>query len=97
MSRKLKQRSETVRTERREKDGNLYLYELSVIEGRGVASYGIPLYSISVEMTKYTGETTRASVKEMFADAGRAICFFEHLVEHLATPIDLPYIVEDEL
>ncbi len=86
-----------IRTERRDNDGIIYKYALVMHESSHVASYGIPLYYISVEMTDKNGTITKASTADVFADAGRAVRFFEKLVSNLATPIDLPYIVEDEL
>ena len=38
-----------------------------------------------------------SSVTHFFADAGKAILFYEKLVKNLATPIDLAYIIEDEI
>ena len=61
------------------------------------ASYRIPLYSISVRMTDSRGNETSASSNDIFADAGKAIIFFDKLVTGLCTPIDLAYIVEDEI
>lgn len=96
MKRKEKTIDTTIRTERREEDGNGYKYELLMRESSRVASYGIPLYSISVEMTQSDGKITNAKTSDVFADAGKAIDFFEKLVNNLVTPIDLPYVVEDE-
>ena len=96
MSRKVKTVKTTIRTEQREEDGNSYRYELYMNESTGVASYGLPLYSINVELIQKSGEITQAVAKEIFADVGKALCFFEKLVKNLATPIDLPYIIEDE-
>jgi hypothetical protein len=48
-------------------------------------------------MKRESGETTNADTSELFADVGRAIVFFERLVENYATPLNLPYIVEDEI
>jgi hypothetical protein len=87
----------TIRTERREADGIAYKYDLIMRESSRVSSYRLPLYSISVEMTQEDTTVTSAETHEVFADVGRAIVFFEKLVDNLATPIDLPYIVEDEL
>lgn len=86
----------TIRTVERKQDGIAYQYDLVMRESANVVSYGIPLYAISVKMTQENGETTTAGTKEVFADPGKAIVFFEKLVNNLATPIDLPYIVEDE-
>ena len=96
MRRREKTIDTTIRTERREEDGIGYKYELIMRESTCVASYGIPLYSVSVEMTQSDGKTTNAHTSDVFADAGKAIDFFEKLVDNLATPVDLPYIVEDE-
>ena len=73
-----------------------YLYQLSVRENKLTASYGIPLYSVSVSMTDPDGEYTEASATDAFADAGLALVFYEKVVNYLATPIDLLYILEDE-
>ena len=52
--------------------------------------------SIEIIMTK-DGEVTRNVAKEAFADVGRAVSLFEKLANNLATPIDLPYIMEDRI
>ena len=97
MRKKYETKNSAVRTEIREKDGIYYRYDLIMQESLATASYGIPLYSISVEMQGENGDATKATTKEVFADAGLAINFFEKLVYNLATPIDLPYVVEDEI
>ena len=89
--------TEVIRTEVRKKDGYEYKYSLSLSEGQRVASYGIPLYSISVEMTApSTEEATKSDATNLFSDLSKATGFFDKIVDNLATPIDLPYIVEDE-
>ena len=97
MGRKNKTRDTVIRSEVREADGALYRYELIMKESDRVASFRIALYSISVEYMSADGSRTQATAREIFADVGKAIVFFERLVENLATPIDLPYVVEDEL
>ena len=97
MARRVKTIDTAIRTEKREKNGDLYSYELYTREGEYAESYGLPLYTINVEMVSKDGSVTRAEAKERFSDPGHAICFFEKLVRNLATPIDLPYIIEDEL
>lgn len=96
MKQKEKKTETTIRTERREGDGIGYKYELIMRESAKVASYGIPLYSINVEMHQKNGKVTNACTSDVFVDAGKAIDFFDKLVKNLATPIDLPYILEDE-
>lgn len=97
MNQTVKTNSTTIRTEWREDDGISYKYELIMRESSRVASYGMPLYSISVEMKNSDGKITTANTSDVFADPGKAIVFFEKIVKSLATPIDLPYVVEDEL
>lgn len=74
-----------------------FSYELLMKESRRVASFGIPLYSIRIEMRDNQGNTTSADIKDAFADAGKAIVLYEKIVRNLATPIDLAYIHEDEM
>ncbi|MBO5908130.1 MAG: hypothetical protein J6Q85_08300 [Clostridia bacterium] len=97
----MKQREKTVdsvvRREERSDGENSYVYELRVSQVKNASSYKIPLYSIHVYMTDCEGKTTNAKAKEAFADAGRAILFYEKVVRGLATPIDLAYVMEDEM
>ena len=86
-----------IRSEERSSEGIKYAYELSMCESKRTASFRIPLYSISVRMTDSRGNVTSASTSDLFADAGKAILFFNKLVSNLATPIDLAYIIEDEI
>ncbi len=88
----------TIRTEVREVDGIKYRYELTRRENRTVAGFGIPLYSFAVVMEFIdTGRRTVGNTADLFSDSGKAMRFFDKLVSNLATPIDLAYIVEDEL
>ena len=88
----------SIRTEIRESEGFEYRYELTEKKDFYVASYGIPLYSISVRMKKIGSQkSTEGTAKNLFSDLKKAMRFFEKLVRNLATPIDLSYIVEDEL
>ena len=97
MARNVKTIDTAIRTERREMNGDIYSYELHKKEGAHTECYGLPLYTINVEMRARDGAVTRAEARDRFLDPGHAICFFEKLVRNLATPIDLPYIIEDEL
>ena len=81
----------------READGARYCYTLIMSESNKVASYKLPLYSIEIEMTDAEGNVTNARTKEIFADVGKAISFFKKLSENLATPLNLLYILEDEM
>ncbi len=86
-----------IRKEEKFEGGYIYRYILNMEESIRVASYKLPLYSITVELTDKDGNTTSADTKEIFADVGKAFSFFDMLVRNLATPIDLAYIVEDEI
>jgi len=88
---------EVLRREVRVSDGATYVYTLTCGEGQRVACFGLTLYSVSIEMTAEDGRHTSSSLEEIFVDGKRAVKFFERLVENLATPIDLPYVLEDEM
>ena len=90
-------KDKVIRQEIREADGAKYCYTLIMSESNKVASYRIPLYSIEIEMTDKDGNVTNAKTKEIFADVGKAISFFRKLSENLATPLNLLYILEDEM
>ena len=80
-----------------ESEGAIYSYTLLMSESNKVASFKLPLYSVAIEMTDVNGQTTKAKTREIFADVGKAISFFRKLVENLATPLNLPYIIEVEM
>ena len=78
-------------------EGNKYTYILSRNKSSMTASFKIPLYSIRVEMTDLEGEDSYFELRDTFASEERAIRFFSKLKENLATPINCPYVFEDEL
>ena len=86
-----------IKKEIKEEDGAKYCYSLVMSESNKVASYKLPLYSVEIEMTDKHGNVTNARTRDLFADVGKAISFYRKLVENLATPLNLPYILEDEL
>ena len=86
-----------IRRETREADGASYRYTLVMSKSNKVASYRLPLYSITIEMVDKSGHFTTASTHELFADVGKALSFFKKLYENLATPLNLHYIIEDEM
>ena len=86
-----------IRLEERCVDEATYVYRLIMKESTNLASYRITLYSVAVEFYGADGTRTEGEIRDAFADPGRAILFFEKLVKNLATPIDLPYILEDSL
>lgn len=97
MRQKDKTTDTVIRTDERVDSGNTYRYSLVMRCGDGVACWRIPLYSIRVRLTLADGTTTDAEVKDVFADVGRAILFYEKMLRNLATPVDLAYILEDEM
>lgn len=86
-----------IRCETRVDGEDTYVYRLIMKESVSLASYRITLYSVSVEFYGSDGQRTEGEIRDAFADPGRAILFFEMLVNNLATPIDLPYILEDSM
>ena len=91
-----KETPKIIKCDRRVEDGIVYEYTLSSSRSSKVASFQLPLYSITVKMTR-DGEISENSLDEIFADIGKASVFYEKLVKNLATPIDLPYILEDKI
>lgn len=89
-------RETVIKRETVESHGSVYEYALIMRESTRVASYRIPLYSIRIKLTLATGETTEAEACDVFSDVGKALVFYDRIVEHLATPLNLPYILEDE-
>ena len=80
-----------------ERDGAEFRYSLIKKDSGAVSSFGIPLYSIQIELTDSDGRRTEACAGDVFVDIGKALVFFDRMVKNLATPIDLAYVIEDEL
>ena len=89
-------KTEIIRHDTIENANATYVYSLITRDSKRVASYGIPLYSIRIEMT-YDGVRTEAETGEIFADLGKATVFYERLRDNLAMPSNLPYILEDSI
>lgn len=88
---------QVVKKEERSNGGFFYTYELILREGMRTADWKLPLYSVKVSMTDQAGRKSQREVKDVFTNKDKAILFFEKLVRNLATPIDLGYVVEDEV
>lgn len=86
-----------IRKEERNDEFRAYTYELIMREGRETSCFKMPLYSIRILMTDEKGKKRSDEAKDIFADKRKASDFFDRIVDNLATPIDLAYIVEDEL
>lgn len=85
-----------IRREERRDEFNYYTYELSVRSGTDTANFRLPLYSIRIGMTDAHGNERERCVQDAFASLDAAVRFYEKLVKNLATPIDLPFVLEDE-
>ncbi|MBR7117484.1 MAG: hypothetical protein IKC87_07245 [Clostridia bacterium] len=97
MKKKQAEAVSTVREYEHENTEARYKYSLFRINSNRVASYGLPLYSIRIEMWTHDGRHTEAETGEIFADLGKATVFFERLCKNLATPLNLAYILEDSI
>lgn len=91
-----KKKNMLVRSERRQEDGNEYEYTLTVRESDKTASFRLPLYSIRVAMTTADGQRREAELNDAFRSPRTAFTFFNRIVDNLATPIDLPFVYDDE-
>ena len=86
-----------IRREDREESGNKYSYELTMREADEVAAFRLPLYSIKISMTDSEGNERETNARDVFSNGEKARTFFDKIVRNLATPIDLVYILEDEM
>ena len=86
-----------IRKEERSDAGYLYSYELVERRGDTTADFGVHLYSIKVKMTDSNGRSRKSEARDIFSSKEKAIIFFDKIIRNLATPIDLKYIVEDEM
>ena len=91
-----KKKNMLVRSERRQEDGNEYEYTLTVSESDKTASFRLPLYSIRVAMTTADGQRRETELNDAFRSPRTAFTFFNRIVDNLATPIDLPFVFEDD-
>ncbi len=86
-----------VKREERVDEGYSYTYELLLREGVRTDDFGLPLYSVRISMTDSDGRSSQREATDVFANGTQATEFFDRLVRNLATPIDLGYVVEDEV
>ena len=86
-----------VRKEEKSEYGYSYTYELLVRRGVRTADFGLSLYSIKISMTDPSGNRSEREATDVFSSSNEAVRFFDRLVRNLATPIDLCYVVEDEV
>lgn len=86
-----------VKKEDKQEGGYSYTYELLLRRGVKTADFGLPLYSVRISMTDLNGKKSFREATDLFADDIQATEFFDRLVRNLATPIDLGYVVEDEV
>lgn len=86
-----------IRREIREAEGFRYTYELILREGDKTADWGLTLYSVKISMVDEKGETSEREARDLFTSQDQALEFYNKLVRNLATPLNLGYVVEDEL
>ncbi len=86
-----------IRRETRHDGEYTYSYDLIMSESDRQASFRINLYTIRITLGDNNGDCTDAEVRDAFADFGRAVLFYEKLVRNLCTPLNLRYILEDEI
>ncbi len=82
----------TVFSEERRKDGCFYQYRLLSRKDDNEE-----IYSLFAIMKTSSGEETSAMAYDVFRSLEQARAFFLRIVSFLATPINLPYVVEDEI
>ena len=88
---------EAIAIKKDKSDGeNIYCYELIERKGETTADWRLTLFSIRITMTDKIGTSRSFEAKNLFSNKREAVEFFDMIVENLATPIDLPYILEDE-
>ena len=92
----VKEKAKTVREEVRYENGMEYKYTLSVKISDRTASYGLALYSVRVELIDRQGVHSEASLIDAFRSPEAAFSFFYRITSNLATPIDLPFVFEDD-
>ena len=79
-------------------DGITYKYSLIESTNLQISCYKIPLYSVRIEMLIHENESFSENESvALFSDLNKATDFYYKLVSNLATPMNLPYIIEDEL
>jgi hypothetical protein len=94
---KEKIKEEIVRRECVSDAENQYTYLLIKREGEFVCNFKLPLYSIRVELIKASGEASHCEISNVFASETKARRFFDDLIKNQATPMNLPYVMEDAL
>ena len=68
-----------------------YIYRITRHEENGRIRFGV-----AIQMKSDAG-TNNGESGMLFCDEGRTLKFLCFLAEHLVTPIDLPYVIEDAL
>ena len=80
-----------------EENGAKYTYTLLLKRVKRRYAPKLPSYSVMIEMKSEDGRITSAESGYIFVDLGKAIVFYERLIEHLCTPLNLPYILCDSI
>lgn len=85
---------DAIKVKRTTSENVSYEYVLKEYEGHENASFEITLYEICVRLVK-NGEVSFYKTGGLFSALGKAMAFLEYLYKHLATPQNLPYIIDD--
>ena len=90
----MQSKTETViRSEKVLDRGNLYCYTLTESD----SANGTMLYSLRISLRMKNGEFSENTARDIFTEKSAAMHFFDKMLKNLATPLNLPYVIEDEL
>ena len=81
-----------IKTEMREKDGINYSYVLKLDE----MAKDVAPHTVEIAMKSKDGSINTFASRRIRADKTSVCALFDKLVENLATPINLPYVIADE-
>ncbi len=92
-----KRNATLIKRETRRDSNDKYEYSLYVEESSHIASFRLPLYSVSINLTKENGKEQVSEITDAFSDKKKAVSFFDALVENMISPFNLSYIFESSL
>ena len=81
-----------IKTELREKDGIKYSYVLKFDDETNDPS----THTVEIAMKSNDGIINTFASRRLYAEKARVNTLFDKLVDNLATPINLPYVIADE-
>ena len=81
-----------IKSQSREKDGIKYSYTLVMNDEVSTPT----LHTVKIRMKSNDGSINTYAKEEIFAAQASAVAFLDKLVDNLATPINLPFVIADE-